>query len=46
MVRKQANVGASTDGKVEAAQGSNEARRKHDNGCKEVRDREEVPALM
>ena len=45
-MRKRANVGASTEGEVEAAEGSTEARRKDDNGCTEVRNREEVPVLM
>ena len=45
-MRKRANVGASTEGKVEAAEGSSEAHRKDDNGCTEVRNREEVPALI
>ena len=40
------NVGASTEAKVEAAEGSTEARRKDDNGCTEVRNIEEVPVLM
>ena len=45
-MRKPTTEGASTEGKVEAAQGSTEARRKHDNGCTELRSREEVTALM
>ena len=45
-MRKRTNVGASTEGKVEAAEASSETRRKDDNGCTEVRNREEVPALM
>ena len=45
-MRKQANVGASTEGKVKASEGSTEANRKDGNGCTEVRQREEVPALM
>ena len=45
-MRKRANVGPSTEGKVEAAEGSTEKRRKDDNGCTEVRNREEVSALM
>ena len=40
------DVGSSTEGKVEAAAGSTDARRKDDNGCTEVRNREEVPTLM
>ena len=39
-------VGASTEGKVGAAESSNEARREDDNGCTEVCNREEVPSLM
>ena len=45
-VRKRTNVGASAESKVEAAEGSTEARRKDDSGCTEVRNKEEVPALM
>ena len=45
-VRKRTNVGASKGGKVETAEGSTDARTKDDNGCTEVRNREEVPALM
>ena len=45
-MRKRTNVGASTEGKVEAAEGSTEERRKDDNGCTEVPNREEVPALI
>ena len=45
-VRERMNVGASTEGKVEAAQGSTEARRKDDIGCTELRNSEKVPALM
>ena len=45
-MRKRTNVGPSTEGKVEAAEGSTEAHGKDDNGCSEVRNREEVPALM
>ena len=45
-VTKWMNVGASTEGKVEAAEGSTEAGRKDDNGCTEVRNRDEVKALM
>ena len=45
-VRKRTNVGASTEGKVEAAEGSTKAHRKDDNGLTEVRNSEEVPALM
>ena len=45
-MRKRTNVGASTKGKVEAEEGSTEARTKDDNGCTEVRQREEVPALI
>ena len=45
-VRKPTNIAASTEGEVEAAEGSTEARRKKQNGCTEVRNREEVPALM
>ena len=44
-VRKRTNVRASTEGKVEAAEGSTEARKKDDNGCTELRNREEVPAF-
>ena len=40
------NVGASTEGKVDAAEGSTEARRKDENGCTEVRNKEEVPTVM
>ena len=45
-MRKQTNVGGSTEGKVEVAEGSTEEGRKDDNGCTEVRNREEVKALM
>ena len=45
-VRKPTNEGASTECKVEAAEGSTEAGRKDDNGCTEVRNREEVTALL
>ena len=45
-VTKRTNVGASTEGEVEAAEGNTEARRKDDNCCTEVRNGEEVPALM
>ena len=45
-VKKRMDVGASTEGKVEEADGSTEERRKDDNGCTEVRNPEEVPALM
>ena len=45
-VRKPTNIGASKGGQVEVAEGSTEACRKDDNGCTEVRNREEVPALM
>ena len=45
-VRERMNVGASTEGKVDEAEDSTEARRKDDNGCTEVRNIEEVPALM
>ena len=44
-VRERTNVGASAESKVEAAEGSTETRRKDDNGCTEVRNREEVPAF-
>ena len=33
-------------GNVEAGEGSTEARRKDENGCNEVRNREEVPELL
>ena len=46
MVTKRTNVSASTEGKVEAAKGITEARRKDENACTEVRNREEVPELM
>ena len=42
-MRKRTNIAASTEGEVEAAEGSPEARRKDVNGCTEVRYREEVP---
>ena len=45
-MRKQTNLGGLAEDKVEAAGGSTEARRKDDNGCTELRKREEVPALM
>ena len=45
-MRKRTNVGASTEGKVEAANDITEARRKDENACTEVRNREEVPELM
>ena len=45
-VRERTNVGASAESKVEAAEGSTEERRKDNNGCIEVRNREEVPALL
>ena len=52
-VRKQTNVGGSTEGRVQASEGrvqasegSTEARRKDDNGCTELRHSEEVPALI
>ena len=45
-MRKRTNVGASTEGKVEVAEGSAEGRRKDDNGCTEFSNREEVMALM
>ena len=45
-MRKRTNVGASKEGKDEAAEGSTEARRKDENGCTEVRNSEEVPALI
>ena len=40
------NVGAATEGKVEAAEDRTEARRKDHNGCTEVLNREEVLGLM
>ena len=43
---KKTNVGGWTEGKVEAAQGRAEARRKDENGCTEVRNTEEVPAFL
>ena len=45
-MRKRTNVVGSTEGKFEVAEGSSEARRKDDNGCTNVRYREEVPALI
>ena len=45
-MRKRTNVGASKGGKVETAEGITEARRKDDNGCTEVCNSEEVPALI
>ena len=39
-------MAASTKSTVEAAEGSKEARRKDNNGCTEVRNSEEVPAVM
>ena len=45
-MRKRTNVVASTEGKVEAAQGSTEARKKDDYGCTKERNSEEDPALM
>ena len=45
-MRKRTNVGGSTEGEVAAAGGSSEARRKDENGCSKVRNREEVPAFM
>ena len=45
-VRKWTIVGDRTEVKVEAVEGTSEARRKDDNGCTEVRNRLEVSALM
>ena len=45
-VRKRTNVGGLTEGKVAAAGGSTEAHRKKENGCCEVRNREEVQAFV
>ena len=45
-MRKRTNVGASTEGKVEAKKGSTVARRKDDNGYTEMRNGEEVQAFM
>ena len=45
-MRKQTKVGALTEVEVEATEGSTKARRKDDNGCTEVRNREEVQAFM
>ena len=45
-MRKRTDVGGRTEGKVAAVRGSTEASRKDDNGCTEVRSREEVPAFM
>ena len=45
-VRKRTNVGGLTEGKVEAVEGSTEARRKDENGCTEMRNIEEVPAFI
>ena len=45
-VRKPTNVGGWTEGKVEAVEDSNEARRKNENGCTEMLNREEVPAFI
>ena len=45
-MRKRTNVGGRTEGKVAAAGGSKEARRKDENGCTEVRNTEDVPAFM
>ena len=42
-VTKRTNVGASTEGKFEAAKGITKARTKDENACTEVRNREEVP---
>ena len=44
--RKRTNVGALAKSKVDVAEGSTEERRKDNNGCTEVRNREEVPALL
>ena len=44
-MRKPTNLGGLAEDKVEAAGGSTEARRKDDNGCIEVRNREEVPVV-
>ena len=45
-MRKRTNVGGLNEGKVEAVEGSTEARRKDENGSTEVRHREEVPSFM
>ena len=45
-VRKRTNVGGWTEANVAAAGGSTEARRKDENGCIEVRNGQEVPAIM
>ena len=45
-VRKQTNVGGWSEGKVAAAGGSTEARRKKEKGSAEMRNREEVPSFM
>ena len=39
-VRKPTNVGGWTEGKFEAVEGTNEARRKDENGCTEMRNKE------
>ena len=44
-MRKRTNLGGLAEGKVEAEEGSTEPRRKVDNRCTEVRNRE-VPAFM
>ena len=43
---KRTNEDGSTEGKVEAAEGSTDARRKVEIGCTEVPDGEEVPAIL
>ena len=45
-MRKGTNVGGWLEGKVAAAGGGTEARRKGENGWIEVRNTEEVPASM
>ena len=45
-MRERTNVGGWNEGKVEAVEGNTEARRKDENGFTEVRNREEVPAII
>ena len=45
-VRKRTNVGGSKEGNVSAAGGSTGSHRKDENGCTEVRNREQVSAFL
>ena len=45
-VRKPTNVGGWTEGNVATAGGSTEERRKDENGCTEVRNREDVQGFI